>query len=388
MFSASRLFVKFLLWTKSFPDPDQFTHSLVISFVIHGSALAVLHLLTYGLWFAIAMCGNVVYQFLFKLTQIPVSAGFILPAIQKFPITFGTLLVSMVLATCGAVPLICAVLVYFVLIAKMYEDYLEEFVFKTTRLIAEKLFGKKSGDDASNASDEAGQPLAIKPEEAAAASGENAKDTRENVAEESTKENKNGSDVKEDQVTNATIESDKTEATQDSNATNESEAAVVRNPENAVAERENSFEVLYNQLDPQDIAEMTEQEPVVDPNETEEDRQKNIALEAEMNAELEKLMGEMMARQKEEDAKKEKAALATRVEYDAVADGLSAINFHLTLFLLLCIMAALNIPTAITWAHDFGFGEKVLQNDPSFYPAILSIVSLSVIWQMPTPRNV
>lgn len=107
-----------------------------------------------------------------------------------------------------------------------------------------------------------------------------------------------------------------------------------------------------------------------------------------MDAELEKLMSEMMARQKEDDAKREKETLATRVEYDAVVDGLSVINFHLTLFLMLCIMAALNIPTAITWAHDFNFGEKVLQNDPSFFPAIASIISLSIIWQMPTPRNV
>lgn len=107
-----------------------------------------------------------------------------------------------------------------------------------------------------------------------------------------------------------------------------------------------------------------------------------------MDAELEKLMSEMVTRQKEDDAKRAKEMLATRVEYDAVVDGLSAINFHLTLFLLLCIMAALNIPTAITWAHNFSFDEKVLQNDPSFFPAIASIISLSIIWQMPTPRNV
>lgn len=110
--------------------------------------------------------------------------------------------------------------------------------------------------------------------------------------------------------------------------------------------------------------------------------------ETEMDAELEKLMSEMMARQKEDDAKREKEMLATRVEYDAVVDGLSALNFHLTLFLLLCVMAALNIPTVITWAHNFSFGEKVLQNDPSFFPALATIISLSIIWQMPTPRNV
>lgn len=269
MLSASRLFVKFLLWTKSFPDPDQFKHSLVISFVIHGSALAVLHLLTYGLWFAIAMCGNVVYQFLFKLTQIPVSAGIILPAIQKFPITVGTLLVSMVLASCGALPLICAVFVYFVLIAKMYEDYLEEFVFKTTKMIAEKLFGKKSNDDVigTNGSGEATQPLTIKPEQATS-NVQSTDDAAKNVAKEC--ESKGKSKVEEKEM----------EAVREGNGTSDSEIVVARKSDVAEIERENSFEVLYNQLDPADIAEMTEPEPEVDPNETEEERQKKIALEA------------------------------------------------------------------------------------------------------------
>lgn len=277
MLSASRLFVKFLLWTKSFPDPDQFKHSLVISFVIHGSALAILHLLTYGLWFAIAMCGNVAYQFLFKLTQIPVSAGIILPAIQKFPITVGTLLVSMVLASCGALPLICAVFVYFVLIAKMYEDYLEEFVFKTTKMIAAKLFGKKSNDDAirPNGSGEATKPLTIKPEQVTS-SVQNTDDAAENDTKECESKGKSN----ENQATNTKVEEKEMEAVREGNGTSDAEIVVARKSDVAEIERENSFEVLYNQLDPADIAEMTEPEPEVDPNETEEERQKKIALEA------------------------------------------------------------------------------------------------------------
>lgn len=280
LFPASRLFVKFLLWTKTFPDPDQFKHSLIISFVIHGSALAILHLFTYGLWFGIAMCGNVVYQFLFKLTQIPVSAGIVLPALQKFPITIGTLLVSMVLASCGALPLICAVIVYFVLIAKMYEDYLEEFVFKTTKIIAEKLFGKKSDDAAaqSNSSGEATQPLALKPVQVEA-NAESPNKSLENATKDSNK-TENRSEVSEDPAANTTVVAKEMEVTQESNATNDSGVVDEQTSDVAIVERENSFEVLYNQLDPADVAEMTEPEPVVDPNETEEDRQKKIALEA------------------------------------------------------------------------------------------------------------
>lgn len=280
LFAASRLFVKFLLWTKTFPDPDQFKHSLIISFVIHGSALAILHLLTYGLWFGIAMSGNVVYQFLFKLTQIPVSAGIVLPALQKFPITIGTLLVSMVLASCGALPLICAVIVYFVLIAKMYEDYLEEFVFKTTKIIAEKLFGKKSDDGAaqSNSSGGATQPLALKPEQTET-NAENPEKSLESAARDSNK-TENRSDASEGSAANTAVVSKETEATRESNATNSSRVVDEQSSDVAIVERENSFEVLYNQLDPADVAEMTEPEPVVDPNETEEERQKKIALEA------------------------------------------------------------------------------------------------------------
>lgn len=107
-----------------------------------------------------------------------------------------------------------------------------------------------------------------------------------------------------------------------------------------------------------------------------------------VDAELEKLISEMLASQKEDDDKRNKKLKAERVEYDAVHDGLSAINFHITLFLLLCILAILNIPSVIVWSQNYGFGEKILQNDPSYFPAIATIISLSVIWQFPTPRNV
>lgn len=140
---ASRLAVHVIKWSKTLPDPDHFKHSVVISVIIHGSSLALLSLLTYGLWVAIAVCGNVAHQFLFKLTQWPISSGIVLPAIQKFPITVGFLLVSMAYGSCGGLAIICAAIMYFIILSKMYEDYLEEYVFKTAAVITEKLFGKK-----------------------------------------------------------------------------------------------------------------------------------------------------------------------------------------------------------------------------------------------------
>lgn len=48
---------------------------------------------------------------------------------------------SIALASCGSAALICACVVYFVILTKMYEDYLEHFVLKTAQRIAQKLFG-------------------------------------------------------------------------------------------------------------------------------------------------------------------------------------------------------------------------------------------------------
>lgn len=44
-------------------------------------------------------------------------------------------------------------------ITKMYEDYLEEFVFKTAKLIAGKLFGRKSDTNDENAGTDERRPL-------------------------------------------------------------------------------------------------------------------------------------------------------------------------------------------------------------------------------------
>lgn len=96
----------------------------------------------------------------------------------------------------------------------------------------------------------------------------------------------------------------------------------------------------------------------------------------------------MAERQKIEEEKQSEAEKIARAEYNDVPDGMSAIHFHMTIFLLLCVLTLLNLPSVLVWARNYKYGEKILQHDPSYFPAIASIVSLSVIWQLPTPRNV
>lgn len=250
MDTASRLAVHVISWSKTLPDPDHFKHSVIISVIIHGSALALLNILTYALWVLIALSGNVAYQCLFKLASWPVSVGMVLPAVQKFPITIGFILISMAHGSCGGLAIICAVIMYFILLSKMYEDYLEEFVFKTASVIAEKLFGKKSIPASaqvlvndtlnpaiitSNSENEATPPESKKKESATSGSSSTT------VAKRS-----------------------------DLNMQENEESALV------VSDTENSFEELYNQLDPVDVAQFTE---VAESDDTEdEETRKEIKL--------------------------------------------------------------------------------------------------------------
>lgn len=187
----------------------------------------------------------------------------------------------------------------------MYEDYLEEFIFKTAKEIAKKLFGRSSGRNSENSDN---------------AKGEDTAKESSSIAEDETTDNKNS-----------------------------------------------------------DKAEMADKEviPV---------KEENIE-ESSEEAELNKLLKEAMERQEQLKKDQDLELKTARAEYDSIHQGLSHINFHLPLFFLLIILTLLNIPSAITWAKNYNF-SKILAPDPSMVPSIISIASLSVIWQLPSPRNI
>lgn len=199
----------------------------------------------------------------------------------------------------------------------MYEDYLEEFIFKTAKLIAKKLFGKNTDDE----------------NEAA-------------VEDPST----NPSD---DLITNINTESEEVTEENSPNVEENNEEAKNDEPD------ENEFEILEKQQKPSEDC----VEKVDDPDYGE--NLKNIfkktffyvykmpIIDPEVERELEKLILETKEKYSKIEQDKMKTETMTRAEYDAIHDGISSINFHLTLFLLLTILAVLNVPSVITWANDY-----------------------------------
>lgn len=141
--TASRVFAKLVLFFKFLPPPESYDMSLTVAFIIHGSALATLFVANTLAWGLVCFYGNTAHKILFKIIHMPIPtiSSTAVNIIEKLPMSAGAFLISLSMASCGGVGTLLAVLVYFILLTKMYEDYLEEFVFKTAKLIANKLFG-------------------------------------------------------------------------------------------------------------------------------------------------------------------------------------------------------------------------------------------------------
>lgn len=291
LITASRIIVKFVTSFKFLPEPDEYHHSMLISFIIHSSAIAILIFATATIWLSITFNGNLVHRIFLRMIKFNIkfpTFSFLMPLFEKIPITAGVVLISIAYGSCGGAALGCACVVHFMLMSKKYEDYLEEFVFKTAKMIARKLFGRR------------------------------------------------------------------TEEPEESEEPNASEEVATQN------EEENHIEDIVP----------SEDEPL-NPEDEELKRLLKEAIDSQK-----KLLEEKKSKSKEE-----------RQEYDAIPEGLSSLNFHMTIFLLLCIITILNIPSTLSWAKNFHF-QKTLPSDPSLIPAVMILGCLSLLWQFDTPRNV
>ena len=293
---------------KILPKPESLPTSLTVSILIHGSSIALITCFTGAIYGCVIFSGSVAHKILFKITKMPfpIISDTILSIVEKFPASIAVLLISLAFASCGGIALVLACFVYFILVrldicyilvlpnrnlityflqlSKMYEDYLENFVFKTAKVIAMKLFGREKKSKSQ-------QDNEVKPEK----------------------------DVPSKDITKS----------------------------NQIAEENN-------------------------------DNRKDDVSDEMLDEALEKL--------KEEKLKKDKELAEARIEYDSITEGLSGINFHLPLFLLLLVLTLLSTPSTVTWAKNYQF-SKVLSPDPTLIPATCLLIALGFIWQLPTPRG-
>lgn len=177
----------------------------------------------------------------------------------------------------------------------MYEDYLEEFVFKTAAVITEKLFGKKRSSKNSQSNTSFSNQAIAEPQ-STPTSQSNEKDDAKN-AHRAKKEEKKEKEEKEKKIEVKNKEErkkDKKEVTftcddtkshnekseqKDASTLIESVAPKskldleVKEDSVVASSSQESFEMLYNQLDPDDVALFSQKD---EPEEMSEEERKEV----------------------------------------------------------------------------------------------------------------
>lgn len=80
---------------------------------------------------------------------------------------------------------------------------------------------------------------------------------------------------------------------------------------------------------------------------------KTLFVDPDVDRELQALIREAKDNYDKVDNEKSKPDSLIRLEFNNIHEGLSSLHFHLTLFLLLTLLAVLNVPSVITWANDY-----------------------------------
>ena len=134
-----------------------------------------------------------------------------------------------------------------------------------------------------------------------------------------------------------------------------------------------------------------------EPSKTEDEKELDLNIEGdpeeliqkienmEDKEEVDKIIHAIMKKKNEE--KKRRDNNPSKVdEYRALTEGLDEINFHFPIFFLLIVISILAIPSTITWAKNYHYSTS-FSPDPFRIPAMICLISLGVLWQLETPRN-
>jgi len=199
---------------------------------------------------------------------------------------------------------------------KMYEDYLEEFIFKTSQLIASKLFGKVKNDD------------------------DITEDVKDSVVEDTN--DKASGDAQETTMKDNDAVTTDVQNKDDDNDYNEE---INKNDETNDDDNEENLEVIDDNVRGDANTDVNSQ--IENISNTENDR--------DVDAELDKLLKETMEKNEKQNAERMKELAAARFEYDHINVGLNNINFHLPLIFLLFILTILNMPSVVTWARNYQY---------------------------------
>lgn len=87
---------------------------------------------------------------------------------------------------------------------------------------------------------------------------------------------------------------------------------------------------------------------------------------------------------KENEKALENASQKSNTQEPVQVGGLSAIHFHVTVFLLWLLTAIIYIPTVLVWAKNYHY-SVILEKDPALIPSVVLSICGAVLWQPGVP---
>lgn len=115
--TASRVFVKMIEWTQRLPALDEYEHSMVVSVLVHGAAVALVVLALSGLGGVVRLGGKVGKRLLGGTTRwaswLECGGGRTVTVL-----TVGALVLGIVMMTCGGLALVVACGVYLLVVSR------------------------------------------------------------------------------------------------------------------------------------------------------------------------------------------------------------------------------------------------------------------------------
>lgn len=116
--TASRLFVKLIEWSKVMPAVDGYEHSMVVSILWHGAAVAMVVLAQRTVGVAVRTGGSVWYAAAKRMAKVWPTNGGCAVWLGKCPAAVGTILLGIVLSTCGGLALALACVFYLMIVSR------------------------------------------------------------------------------------------------------------------------------------------------------------------------------------------------------------------------------------------------------------------------------
>ncbi|KAJ8975495.1 hypothetical protein NQ317_016371 [Molorchus minor] len=367
---------------KFLPKPD------VIYLVEEGSDFFLLPLLSYMcgagiVWFlAIIFCVSLVtlestvhkmaLKFLARTVSFNIAwSDYLMSALHKIPFVVAAGLVIICFSTCGGLAICLGGIFYFLKLTQMSQDYIEEVVWFFIKKIAKRcktFFGKKKSRGSQEQTSETEHGI-----------DGNSKNITETITDEETQEE--GKVVNINKKHEGSNESEKElveEASGDSKmhdtktSLNQSEDERV---DNIVDDSIKTEETKVHKRKNKRSKKIKEGNSIVKDN-TPSEKQDATDIDKK-NCKSENVTNE----EKIHNTKEEKP-----IEENELSSSYNSIFFHSTLFFIWFLIAIINVPAVLTWAHNFKFNTN-LSPDDSFVPGLALSLCAFPLWQFNFPKT-